>query len=103
MQMLSLERKERESIRIGHYLVLTVLSVATDSVKLVVENKVQGQSFSNEVELYNKPGEHLKLGKHISVSLIDIRFQSARLGIDAPKNVPVHREEIYLKEFTTAV
>lgn len=43
-------------------------------------------------------GERLVIGEgddKIVVTLLDLRGNQARIGIDAPRNLPVHREEIY--------
>jgi carbon storage regulator len=37
----------------------------------------------------------LKLGSEISVTILDVRGGQVRLGIEAPKRIEVHREEIY--------
>ena len=47
--------------------------------------------------LTRKQGEGIAIGNDIRVSILDIHGKSVRIGIQAPKHVPVHREEIYLK------
>jgi carbon storage regulator len=42
-------------------------------------------------------GEEIRIGDDIRVRIIDIRGKQVRLGIDAPLDVIVHREEIYLR------
>ena len=42
-------------------------------------------------------GTSIKIGENITVTAIDVSGNQVKLGIDAPKNIPVHREEIYLK------
>lgn len=37
----------------------------------------------------------LRLGSEISVTILDVRGGQVRLGIEAPKRIEVHREEIY--------
>lgn len=39
--------------------------------------------------------EKIIIGDNIILTVLEIRGDSVRLGIDAPNNVPVHREEIY--------
>jgi carbon storage regulator len=39
--------------------------------------------------------EKIMLGDDIVVTIVEIRGDKVRLGIDAPKNVPVHRQEVY--------
>jgi len=41
------------------------------------------------------PGEQIVIGDDITVTLVEIREDSVRLGIEAPKEVPVHRREVY--------
>jgi carbon storage regulator len=45
--------------------------------------------------LARKQGESIRIGNDIEVTILDIKEGSVRLGITAPKNVTVHREEIY--------
>jgi carbon storage regulator len=42
-------------------------------------------------------GEEIRIGDDIRVRIIDIKGKQVRLGIDAPPEVIVHREEIYLR------
>ena len=39
--------------------------------------------------------EAIIIGDDIVITVIDIRGDKVRLGIDAPKNVTVHRKEVY--------
>lgn len=39
--------------------------------------------------------ESIMIGDNIVITIVDIRGDKVRLGIQAPTNVPVHREEIY--------
>ena len=39
--------------------------------------------------------QRIMLGNDIVLTIVDIRGDKVRIGIDAPENVPVHREEVY--------
>lgn len=39
--------------------------------------------------------ESIMIGDNIVITVVDIRGDKVRLGIQAPSDVPVHREEIY--------
>lgn len=47
--------------------------------------------------LTRKLGESITIGDEIRVSVLGIRGRQVRIGIDAPSNIVVHREEIYVK------
>ena len=47
--------------------------------------------------LTRRTGETLNIGDSIQVTILGIKGNQVRIGIDAPKDVPVHREEIYEK------
>jgi carbon storage regulator len=42
--------------------------------------------------------ERIRINKDITIQLLDLRPGSARLGITAPRDIPVDREEIYKKK-----
>ena len=42
-----------------------------------------------------KPGERIMLGDDVVVEVIEVSGSSVRLGIAAPRSVPVYREEIW--------
>ena len=42
-----------------------------------------------------RPGEKIVLGDDVVITVMEISGQTARIGIDAPKAVPVYREEIW--------
>lgn len=39
--------------------------------------------------------ECIFIGDDIKIMVVDIRGDKVRLGIEAPKNIPVHRQEVY--------
>ena len=39
--------------------------------------------------------EVIKIGHNINITIVDIRGDKVRIGIDAPVHVPVHRKEVY--------
>ncbi len=45
--------------------------------------------------LSRKIGEAVLLGDDIKIMIVDIRGDKVRIGIDAPKDLPVHRQEVY--------
>jgi len=47
--------------------------------------------------LTRRVGETLIIGDNVSVTVLGVRGNQVRLGVDAPKDVAVHREEIYQK------
>ena len=47
--------------------------------------------------LTRKLGEKIQIGDDISILIMDIKGKQVRLGIEAPSEIEVHREEIYQK------
>jgi carbon storage regulator len=45
--------------------------------------------------LSRKKDESIIINDHIRVTVVEIRGDKVRLGIDAPKEVSVHRREVY--------
>ena len=47
--------------------------------------------------LTRKLGEVIKIGDKIKVVVVGVDGGSVKLGIEAPNEIPVHREEVYAK------
>jgi carbon storage regulator len=45
--------------------------------------------------LTRRANETLNIGDDIQVTVLGVKGNQVRIGIDAPRDVPVHREEIY--------
>jgi len=39
--------------------------------------------------------ESIMIGDNVMITIVDIRGDKVRLGIDAPQEIPVHRQEVY--------
>lgn len=45
--------------------------------------------------LTRKLGENIRIGDDITITVVEVKGSHVKLGIDAPPEVTVHREEIY--------
>lgn len=45
--------------------------------------------------LSRKMGESIVIDEKIVITVVEIRGDKVRLGIEAPRDVPIHRQEIY--------
>jgi carbon storage regulator len=45
--------------------------------------------------LTRKPGENIRIGADVIVTVLGVRSGHVKIGVQAPKGVPVHREEVY--------
>lgn len=45
--------------------------------------------------LSRKKGQSIMIGNDIEVSIVDIQGEQIRLGINAPRNVTIHRKEVF--------
>jgi carbon storage regulator len=45
--------------------------------------------------LSRRPNESIVINDKIVITVIEIRGDKVRLGIEAPRDVPVHRSEVY--------
>ena len=47
--------------------------------------------------LTRRNGETLNIGDNVEVTILGVKGNQVRLGINAPRNIPVHRSEIYAR------
>jgi carbon storage regulator len=45
--------------------------------------------------LTRRVGETVMIGNEVTVTVLGVKGNQVRIGVNAPKDVPVHREEIY--------
>lgn len=45
--------------------------------------------------LTRRVGETLVIGDDVMVTVLGVKGNQVRIGVEAPKSIPVHREEIY--------
>ena len=47
--------------------------------------------------LARKVNESIMLGNDIEITLLEIKGDQVKIGISAPKEVPIYRKEVYLQ------
>ncbi|MCJ8346016.1 carbon storage regulator CsrA [bacterium] len=45
--------------------------------------------------LTRKIGESIRINNNISITIMEVDGRSVKVAIDAPRSVPIHREEIF--------
>ena len=45
--------------------------------------------------LTRRTGETVMIGEEVTLTVLGVKGNQVRIGINAPKNVPVHRKEIW--------
>ena len=46
--------------------------------------------------LSRKKDEKIMIGDHLPITLVEVRGDRVRLGIEAPKGLAVHRQEVWM-------
>jgi carbon storage regulator len=60
----------------------------------ICKGRIAGRSL-NMLVLSRQRDETIMIGDNIEVTVVDIRGDKVRLGINAPKEISVHRKEVY--------
>ena len=47
--------------------------------------------------LTRKKGEALMINNNVEITILDVRGDQVKIGIAAPKDVPIYRKEVYLQ------
>ncbi len=94
--MFAITRKVDELIQIGGDIVVGPTDIDAKVVRLLARGRTMGgaddgASFTKVAELAIN-GE-MRLGEHVVISVIDIRGDAVRLGVQVPKHVEVTRKE----------
>jgi carbon storage regulator len=74
------------------------LTLPPQKVKLTVERAQALLRLRKEppmLVLSRHRDESIMIGDDIVITIVDIRGDKVRLGIDAPSDIPVHRQEVY--------
>lgn len=117
--MLVLSRQLNGTIRIGDRIVVTVVEVSRNTVRLktsapldvsIRRGELSGSpqldtDFDDEdvgedsggLVLSRKRGETIVIRGDIVITVVKIQGRNVRLGIEAPREVPVHRKEVHTK------
>ena len=45
--------------------------------------------------LTRRPGESLRICDDVVITVLSLKSGQVRMGIEAPKHIPVHRQEVY--------
>lgn len=65
-----------------------------DSAELPLKN-LTSEGYTTMLVLSRKKNESIVINNDIVLTVVEIRGDKVRLGIVAPKDVPVHRQEVY--------
>ena len=57
--------------------------------------KTNSQKELKMLVLSRQKDESIVIGDDVEITIVDVRGDKVRLGITAPKSIPVHRREVY--------
>ena len=94
--MLAITRKVDQWVQIGQSISVAPTDIDAEAVRLIARGRViggadDGASFEKTADL--AVGGEMRLGEHVVVSVLEIRGDEVRLGVQTPRHVRVHRKE----------
>jgi carbon storage regulator CsrA len=95
--MFAISRKVDEQIQIGDDLFVGPTDIDEKMVRLIARGREMGGP--NDGEAFTKSadlsiGGEMRLGEHVVISVVDLRGDQVRLGVQLPKNILVQRKEV---------
>ena len=102
--MLILTRRLSQKIMVGDHIVIEVIKTFENSVQLEIDIpegvSIGYDDFNHQLggsifRLTRQVGEQCKIGQHTVIEIFDIRKGEIRIGIKAPKEIIILRDEIY--------
>lgn len=57
----------------------------------------QKRQVNKMLALTRKKGEALMINNNIEITILEVRGDQVKIGIAAPKDVPIYRKEVYLQ------
>ncbi len=65
------------------------------NIRNIYDSKTSWQKDLEMLVLSRQRDESIMIGDDVEIIIVDVRGDKVRLGITAPKSIPVHRREIY--------
>jgi len=65
------------------------------NIRNIYDSKTSRQKELEMLVLSRQRDESIMIGDDVEIIIVDVRGDKVRLGITAPKSIPVHRREIY--------
>ena len=56
-----------------------------------------GKQVNSMLALTRKKGEALIVNNNVEITVLDIRGDQIKIGISAPRDVPIYRKEVYVQ------
>ena len=58
---------------------------------------MQKRQVNKMLALTRKKGEALMINNNVEITILEVRGDQVKIGIAAPKDVPIYRKEVYLQ------
>ena len=58
---------------------------------------IKKRQVNKMLALTRKKGEALMINNNIEITILEVRGDQVKIGISAPKDVPIYRKEVYLQ------